>query len=72
MLKVIVFIGESKQERLCLSVLKELHRIPEIGYNLVPEHVETRSLYRNDRPGVEQVGHKLNLKAVSLMWTCRF
>lgn len=49
------YIGESKQERLCLSVLKDLDRIPEIGFKLVPEHVETRSLYRSDRPGVEQV-----------------
>ncbi|KAJ6640633.1 Fer-1-like protein 6 [Pseudolycoriella hygida] len=46
--------NESKQERLCLSVLKNLDRIPEIGFKLIPEHVETRSLYRKDRPGVEQ------------------
>ncbi|XP_037045765.1 otoferlin [Bradysia coprophila] len=46
--------SESKQERLSLSVLKELDRIPEIGFKLCPEHVETRSLYRSDRPGIEQ------------------
>lgn len=47
--------GESKQERLCLSVLNNLDLIPDIGFKLIPEHVETRSLYRSDRPGVEQV-----------------
>lgn len=49
------YLGETKQERLSLSVLKDLDRIPEVGFKLVPEYVETRSLYLNDRPGVEQV-----------------
>lgn len=42
------------KEKLALSALNNLHKIPKIGYSFVPEHVETRSLYRNDRPGVEQ------------------
>lgn len=46
--------NESLQERLSISVLKNLNKIPSIGYSLVPEHVETRSLYRDDRPGIEQ------------------
>ncbi|XP_037905651.1 fer-1-like protein 6 [Hermetia illucens] len=45
---------EKLENRLCLSVLKKLDEIPEIGYKLVPEHVETRSLYRTNRPGIEQ------------------
>uniref|UniRef100_A0A336LYI1 CSON008109 protein n=1 Tax=Culicoides sonorensis TaxID=179676 RepID=A0A336LYI1_CULSO len=45
---------EDLKERLSLSVLKQLDKIPGIEYTLVPEHVETRSLYRKDRPGIEQ------------------
>lgn len=42
------------KERLALSVLNNFHRLPTVGYSLVPEHVETRSLYQDDRPGIEQ------------------
>lgn len=42
------------KERLALSVLNNFNQIPSIGFNFVPEHVETRSLYREDRPGIEQ------------------
>ena len=42
------------KERLALTALNNFEKIPSIGYPLVPEHVETRSLYRDDRPGVEQ------------------
>lgn len=42
------------KERLALSVLNNFDVLPGIGYKFVPEHVETRSMYRNDRPGVEQ------------------
>lgn len=45
---------ENKTERLALSALHSFDKIPGIGFPLVPEHVETRSLYREDRPGVEQ------------------
>lgn len=45
---------ESIKERLALSALRNFSRVPGIGYTMVPEHVETRSLYRNDRRGVEQ------------------
>lgn len=41
-------------ERLSLGVLRRLETIPAIGYKLVPEHVEARSLFRADRPGLEQ------------------
>jgi hypothetical protein len=42
------------KERLALAVLNNFNRIPAVGYKFIPEHVETRSLYRKDRPGVEQ------------------
>lgn len=45
---------ENVKERLALSALRNFSRVPGIGYTMVPEHVETRSLYREDRPGVEQ------------------
>ncbi|CRK86165.1 CLUMA_CG000233, isoform A [Clunio marinus] len=44
----------NKRERLALSVLNRFHEIPGIGFKLVPEHVETRSLYREDQKGIEQ------------------
>lgn len=43
-----ISLGENLRERLCLSALRQLE------CNLVPEHVETRSLYRPDRLGIEQ------------------
>nr|XP_018917652.1 PREDICTED: otoferlin-like [Bemisia tabaci] len=45
---------EDIKENLALSVLRRWHELPYIGYCLVPEHVETRSLYRRDKPGVAQ------------------
>lgn len=44
------------KERLSLTALKNLEKLPSFGYKLVPEHVETRSLYNGAQPGVEQVG----------------
>lgn len=44
----------NKKERLALTVLNSFDKIPSIGYPTVPEHVETRSLYCENRPGVEQ------------------
>lgn len=53
------------KERLSLTALKNLEKLPSFGYKLVPEHVETRSLYRNDCPGIVQVYQFRNLQAVN-------
>lgn len=42
------------KERLALAVLNDFDEISGVGFEMVPEHVETRSLYRQDRPGIEQ------------------
>lgn len=47
--------NEDMKQRLALTALQNLDQLPSFGYKLVPEHVETRSLYRDDVPGIEQV-----------------
>lgn len=56
-IQLIIFwnTDESMVERLSLCALHKMESLPYFGYKLVPEHVETRSLYRPDRPGIEQV-----------------
>ncbi|KAK5642454.1 hypothetical protein RI129_008621 [Pyrocoelia pectoralis] len=44
----------SNRETLALSVLRRWEEFPLVGFPLVPEHVETRSLYHNEKPGIEQ------------------
>lgn len=46
---------ENKSECLALYVLNRLDEVPGIDYKLVPEHVETRNLYRKEKPGLSQV-----------------
>lgn len=45
----------SDTENLALTCLHHLHEVPKVGYSLVPEHVETRTLYLPEKPGMEQV-----------------
>ncbi|XP_058456835.1 myoferlin-like [Malaya genurostris] len=45
---------EDLRERLALAVLNNFNRIPILGCHIVPEHVETRSLFHSDQPGIEQ------------------
>ncbi|CAH1179264.1 unnamed protein product [Phaedon cochleariae] len=42
------------REVLALSALRRWKEMPVVGLELVPEHVETRSLYHPSKPGVEQ------------------
>lgn len=44
---------EECYEELSLKILHQCSDI--IGYGLVPEHIESRSLYHKDRPGMDEV-----------------
>lgn len=46
-----------RKEIICLSILQKWHTLPVCGYPLVPEHVETRSLFHPNKPGLQQVTH---------------
>lgn len=63
---------EDFKERLALSVLNNFDKIEGIGYNFVPDHIETRSLYRDDRPGIEQVILSSIFKKVSNFKSLKF
>ncbi|XP_013179618.1 PREDICTED: fer-1-like protein 6 isoform X2 [Papilio xuthus] len=42
-----------RKENICLTLLHNWHTLPICGYQLVPEHVETRTLYNTSKPGLE-------------------
>uniref|UniRef100_A0AAR2J7Z6 Fer-1 like family member 6 n=1 Tax=Pygocentrus nattereri TaxID=42514 RepID=A0AAR2J7Z6_PYGNA len=53
-----VFVDEDQivesYEHLALKVLHRWEEMPDVGCKLVPEHIETRTLYLQDKPGMDQ------------------
>ncbi|KAK3543542.1 hypothetical protein QTP70_023874, partial [Hemibagrus guttatus] len=53
-----IFIDEDQAfesyEHLALKVLHRWEEMPGVGCKLVPEHIETRTLYLKDKPGMDQ------------------
>ncbi len=43
---------------MALAVLHHWNQIPRIGCVLLPEHIESRPLYKPDKIGIERVGIK--------------
>jgi hypothetical protein len=55
-----VHIGVSEdesltKEELALYALRRWHKVCHGSHRLVPEHIETRSLFHPKKPGIEQV-----------------
>ncbi|XP_063634515.1 otoferlin-like [Cydia splendana] len=59
----------ASKENLCLNILHKWHTIPVCGHRLVPEHVEIRTLYNPDKPGVEQ--GKIHMWVDMFLMDCR-
>ena len=58
MLSIFYYIAgkEVVTDELCaLAALHEFQELGNKGFHLVPEHVETRSLYNSEKPGIDMV-----------------
>lgn len=45
---------KNRDEHLALGVLHRWSEIPRVGCTIVPEHIESRSLFNPDKMGIEQ------------------
>lgn len=45
---------KNRDEHLALGVLHRWSEIPRVGCKIVPEHIESRSLFNPDKMGIEQ------------------
>ena len=54
-------VKKPTDEHAALEALRNFSKVEKIGCRLVPEHIETRSLYHPDKPGLEQV----NINSIS-------
>ena len=61
-----MYLGEviNNTEPLALEALKGWEYV--LGYSLIPEHIECRPLFCDERPGVEQVIYYLYTRGVLL------
>lgn len=57
-------------ENLSLKILHRWAEIPVVGCKLVPEHIETRTLYSKARPGMDQVHFHVNMphRQLNVLW----
>ena len=53
-MKTLSGVGTTNNEAQALKALHDYKNVQD-GYELVPEHVETRRLYHPDNPGMPQV-----------------
>ncbi|KAG5868133.1 hypothetical protein JTB14_031441 [Gonioctena quinquepunctata] len=54
------------REILALTALRRWNEMPVVGFTLVPEHVETRSLFDPSKPGIEQAAHMRHLSPINI------
>lgn len=73
-LHLLPFSGHKKatDEHVALVALRNWNEIPKVGCPLVPEHVETRSIFSPEKPGIEQVWCHRYKGHSSLFYMCLF
>lgn len=65
-------ITQTDRQSSALYVLNHWQDMPVIGYHLVPEHVETRTLYNPDIPNLHQVLSYTQTRIILIPIICSF